>query len=98
MHRAPPKQSNPHGPCSTVVRIGGGRAGEAGATLDSVLKHVSKVLGFPAARLQVAQTARHVGSDSELAALPDGTLVDVFEAGSDPRDTAAEAADEVGVN
>ena len=53
-------------------------------------------------RADVACTATvpctHVGPDSELATLPDGTLVDVFEAESDPRDTAAEAADEVGVN
>ena len=72
VHRAPPKRSKTEARAQLLC------ASDAPTvTLDGILKHISKTLGFPATRFRL-QTGWNVGSDLELAALPDGTLV--FEA------------------
>lgn len=79
-HRVPPKVTNAAGPETTSLQI---NCEGDGVSLAAVLKRVGNRLSFPAGRLEfegmAAGSHAAVGSDEELAAVPDGSVLSVFE-------------------
>ena len=73
VHREPPKRTNPNGPCSTTLEV------RPGTTVPAVLAMVSERLGFAAGRLELPEGGGAVATARELFAVPEQTVLSVFE-------------------
>ena len=92
VHREPPKRTNPHGPCSTTLEV------RPSTTVPAVLAMVSERLGFAAGRLELPEGGGAVATARELFAVPEQTVLSVFELEPDTATAPPSAATAAGLS